>query len=102
MTRTPPLAALLDALAAGRIVPVDAGHWRVLAPAFTLVEDIATGLAGRILLVRRDVPGQRRKGWALVEEPGPNERVVRPLPDEAAARALIADRLAAYERMWDG
>jgi hypothetical protein len=52
-------------------------------------------MAGRILLVRAPL-------WMLVEEPKPTERVLRPMKNEKEARALIAERLAAYERMWDG
>lgn len=93
---------LVAALADGRIVSVTEANWCELAAAFTVVADHATGLAGQLLLVRRALPGQRRRGWAIVEQPEPGERVIRPLADEASARALIADRLAAYERMWDG
>ncbi|MCB1182239.1 hypothetical protein KDM41_02325 [bacterium] len=102
MSRGPTLADLVAALDAGRIVPLADEDWRDLRASFTLVDDIDTGLGGRILLVRRPLPQGRRKGWALVEEPRPGEKVIRPLADEAGARALIADRLAAYERMWDG
>jgi len=102
MSRTPNLDRLLADLEAGRIVPLAEEDWRELRGSFTLVDDVDTGLGGRILLVRRPRPGGRRRGWAIVEDPKPGEKVVRPLPDEATARALIADRLAAYERMWDG
>jgi len=43
-----------------------------------------------------------RAGLAAVERPGAGRRVVRPLPDEEAVRRFVADRLTAYERMWDG
>jgi hypothetical protein len=96
------LADLVARLAAGEIVPLDDSVWTAVADRFTVKERIETGLSGRILLVRWPMPGARKKGWALVEDPAPREKVVRPLADEAEARALIADRLAAYERMWDG
>ena len=103
MRRKIRLPALLKDLSAGRIVPLAAGNWIELAAAFPVVERIATGLAGDILLVRWPAAADRRAaGWALIEAPDPNERVVRPLADEKTARALIADRLAAYDRMWDG
>ena len=57
---------------------------------------------GRTIAVVRWPAGARRRRWAVVEEPAVGERVVRPLPDQAAVKALIAERLAAYERMWDG
>ena len=90
-------------LAAGSIVPLAVENWIEVAGSFKVVEEIPTGMGGAILLVRRQLPADRRRlGWALVEESEPKIRVVRPLADEKEARALIADRLAAYERMWDG
>ena len=106
MTRNPSRlssGALIEKLAAGKIVPLVSGNWNDLAEEFKIVEEISTGLAGSILLIRRPLPGKgKRQGWAIVEEPKPEERVIRPLKNEKEARALIADRLAAYERMWDG
>jgi hypothetical protein len=93
---------LVEQLASGSIVPLDESVWRELSGAFPLVEDIDTFMAGRILLVRRPVPGKTTPGWAIVEDPAPRRKVVRPLAGEKEARALIADRLAAYDRMWDG
>ncbi|MEN8005920.1 MAG: hypothetical protein ABFS42_02855 [Candidatus Krumholzibacteriota bacterium] len=93
---------LVVSLANGTIVPLDEGSWPGLSQAFPLVEDIDTHMSGRILLVRRPVPGKKRLGWAIVEDPAPLKKVIRPLANEKEARALIADRLAAYERMWDG
>jgi hypothetical protein len=93
---------LAQALADGDIVPLPVAAWERVAADFPVVEDHETGLAGHLLLVRRPVPGRKSAGWAIVEQPKPAERVVRPLASAAEARALIADRLAAYERMWDG
>ncbi|MDX2474618.1 MAG: hypothetical protein QNL91_13020 [Candidatus Krumholzibacteria bacterium] len=94
--------SLIADLAAGAIVPLPEESWRELAPHFKLVSDTPTGLGGVILLMRRPLPTGRKQGWALVEDSQPGEKVVRPLASEKEARALIADRLAAYERMWDG
>lgn len=93
---------LLERLAGGEIVPLKNKVWSDLADAFPVVEDIETHMSGKILLVRRPVPGQARPGWAIVEDPAPEQKVIRPLNNAREARALIADRLAAYERMWDG
>ena len=93
---------LQEKLAVGDIVPMSADKWQSLARGFELVENIETFMAGHILLVRRPVPGKKRPAWALVEDPEPGQKVIRPLATEKEARALIADRLAAYERMWDG
>jgi hypothetical protein len=95
-------STLSAALAEGRIIPLAEREWEALAALFPIVTSIETGVAGALLLVRRPVPGRRGAGWALVERPQPGERVVRPLPDQRAARVLIAERLLAYERMWDG
>jgi hypothetical protein len=92
--------ALVGRLAAGEIVPVDEVKWTAMEDGVTVVDDVDTAMSGRILLVRW--PEGDGKGWAIVEDPAPRLKVVRPLKDEAEARALIADRLAAYERMWDG
>ena len=93
---------LAEQLDAGSIVPMAESAWPALSETFPLVEEIDTHMSGRILLVRRPVPGKKGLGWAIVEDPEPLKKVIRPLNNEKEARALIADRLAAYERMWDG
>lgn len=96
------LSALVAALEAGRIVPLDEAQWEELAGSFPVAREIETGIAGPLLVVRRPVPGGRAQGWAMVERPRPGERVVRPLPDQRSTKALVEERLRAYERMWDG
>jgi len=93
---------ILSRLAAGQIVVLTPTQWEKAAGMFSLKETINTGLAGDILLMKRSLPGKNKQAWALLEEPKPDEKVIRPLDTEREARALIADRLAAYERMWDG
>jgi hypothetical protein len=93
---------LVKKLATGTIVPLGENEWVGVAEHFPLVDDIDTFMSGRILLVRRPVPTGKKLGWAIVEDPAPNRKVIRPLKNEKEARALIAERLAAYERMWDG
>ena len=102
MTQPLTLECLVDKLAKGAIVPLGAGEWVAVAGHFPLVDDIDTFMNGRILLVRRPVPQDKKPGWAIVAVPAPSQKVIRPLKNEKEARALIADRLAAYERMWDG
>ena len=102
MKRAYDLDELLAGLAAGRVVPVDDGDWAAWRGSFTTVDTVSTAMGGDKRIVRWPVPGARRKGWALVEEPEPGLLAVRPVADRDEARALIADRLAAYERMWDG
>jgi len=102
MSQSLTLEGLVDKLAEGVIVPLGADEWVGVAKHFPLVDDIDTFMNGRILLVRRPSPGSKKPGWAIVEDPVPSQKVIRPLKNEKEARALIADRLAAYERMWDG
>ena len=96
------IESLVEQLAGGAIVPLGQDEWIGVAKHFPLVDDIDTSMSGRILLVRRPAPGGKKQGWAIVEDPEPRQKVIRPLKNEKEARALIADRLAAYERMWDG
>jgi len=93
-------AELLRRLAAGEIVPVKIERWEDFVGAFRIVETVTTALGSTILVARWEADGI--VNWGMVEDAEDRRRVVRPLADEAAVRALIADRLAAYERMWDG
>ncbi|HPF70628.1 MAG TPA: hypothetical protein PLQ13_08175 [Candidatus Krumholzibacteria bacterium] len=92
----------LRRLAAGEVVPVDADDFAGWSAAFTLVDTVRSAMGGDKQLLRWTPPGARKLGWLLVEEPDPGLLAVRPLKTEKEARALIAERLAAYERMWDG
>jgi len=96
------LKGLVEKLATGDIVPLSADEWAGVAEHFPLVDDIDTFMSGRILLVKRPFPTGKKLGWAIVEDPAPNRKVIRPLMNKKEARALIAERLASYERMWDG
>jgi hypothetical protein len=102
MTRKPDFEDICGQLAVGIVVPLTAAQWDKIAAQFSVLDNIATGMSGMILLIKRPVPGKKKQAWAIVEEPEPKVRVIRPLGTEKEARALIADRLAAYERMWDG
>ncbi len=103
MAKKMKLEDIIGGLDAGRIIPLPEKDWLDLAAAFPVKDVIPTSMAGEIHLVRRPLPGGGKKlGWALVEQSKPGEKVIRALKNEKEARALIADRLAAYERMWDG
>jgi hypothetical protein len=102
MSKSLTLEDLVGKLAKGAIVPLGADGWVGVAEHFPLVDDIDTFMNGRILLVRRPAPQGKKQGWAIVEDSEANQKVIRPLKNEKEARALIAERLAAYERMWDG
>lgn len=93
---------ILMQLSAGIIVPLTEKQWLKIEDSFSSVETIETGMNGQILLVRRPMNKGAKTGWAFVEQPKDGERVIRPFKNEKEARALIKDRLGAYERMWDG
>jgi len=87
----------LDArLEAERVVEIPAATWDKLAPALEEVERHATCLAGDLLIVKS------AGGLAAVEQPAPDARVIRRLASAKEARALVARRLATYDKMWDG
>lgn len=83
-------------LATERIVPLPAAEWERVASAFEEVEHHHTMVAGDLLVIRTG------SGLAAVEQPAPGERVVRFLGDGAVARRFVEERMAQYERMWDG
>ena len=83
-------------LSNGEVVPLATAEWEALAPGFDVVEEHDTGLSSSLLIVRGPA------GLAAVERPAAGQRVARPLPDLAAVGPFVADRLRAYERMWDG
>lgn len=93
---------VLMQLSAGIIVPMTEKQWLNMEDRFTSVETIETGMNGQIQLLRRPLNKGTKKGWAFVEQSKDGERVIRPFKNEKEARALIRDRLGAYERMWDG
>lgn len=78
------------------VVPIAPDEWPALAALFTEVERHATGFAADLVVL------QRGEVYAALEQP-PGERwVVRRLGERAEADRFVADRLAQYERMWDG
>lgn len=79
-----------------RIVAVPTATWAELATELEELERHDTLMAGDLLIVRGEA------GLAAVEQPTPEERVVRLLSDDQEVRRFVADRLASYERMWDG
>jgi hypothetical protein len=90
-------AALLKRLVAERVVTVSGATWNEHAGSFAELERHSTCGAGDLLLARTPA------GLVAVEQPPQtDERVRRHFPDAGAAQRFIADRLAAYERMWDG
>ena len=89
-------ADLEHRLADEGVVPMPATAWGELASEFEEVERHATGVAGDLVIVRVGAE------LAAVEEPRPDERVVRRLAGDDEARRFVAQRMEEYERMWDG
>ena len=87
---------LLERLAAGEIVDLPHAQWEDLAASFEVIEQHDTRMRGMLLVVESSA------GLAVVEEPSPALRVVRPLPTLHDVHCFVAERLAAYDRMWDG
>jgi len=79
-----------------RIVALTKDDWDSVASTFPLQERHATGLRGNLSIVRTTA------GLAAVEEPTADQRVIRLLGGDEETSRFIADRLASYERMWDG
>ena len=60
------------------------------------VRDDNTGVAGRIRILSLD-------GMIVVQEQTPQRRIlVRVMPSLESAQRFVDDRLAAYDKMWDG
>jgi len=87
---------LVARLADGGILSVSTPEWERAAERFEEVERHDTYLAGDLVILRGP------HGLVALESPRQAERVLRPLADDAVARQFVADRLALYERMWDG
>jgi hypothetical protein len=83
-------------LASERIVVVPPADWPDLSAIFAEVERHDTGFAGALILL------QFEDGLAALEQPSADRWVVRRLGDRPEADRFIQDRLAQYERMWDG
>jgi hypothetical protein len=89
--------AALDALRHGSLVVLPAAELAVVVPSLRTVEEHDTFFAGPLRIV------ETAAGLALAEQdPGRGLGFLRPAASLAAAQALVRDRLAVYERMWDG
>jgi len=89
-------AEVEERIAKDRILILTPSDWVSIAEAFDEVERHNTMMAGSLVIIRT------AHGLAAVEQPKASERVVRLLGDAEAARRFVADRMAQYERMWDG
>jgi len=89
-------AELARRLATERVVEVDAREVEDLLARARVAREADTGLAGAIRVLELD-------DLVLVQEHTRDRRpVVRRVPDLESAHRFVDDRLAAYDRMWDG
>ena len=90
------MSDLMERLEARPVVEIDGGELVALLARARAVRDEDTRLSGRIrVLVIGDAV-------LLQEQTTKGALLVRRMPSLEAADALVADRLATYERMWDG
>lgn len=87
---------LMKTLAAGKVAAVKRADWKTLGRSFKTAESHATGMAGQLQV---GMLGDHR---VAVEEAGPDLLAVRPLASPEAAKAFVQERMAAYDRLWDG
>ena len=87
---------LADRLRSERIVPMSEQEWVSVATDFDEVERHDTIVSGTLLIV------QTPDGLAAVEQPKASQRVVRLLGNPETTHQFVKERLALYERMWDG
>ena len=78
------------------IIPLSAEEWNELAVCFEVVERHHTFVVGDLLILRGDV------GLVALDQPADSKRVVRQLSSYEEKDLFVQERLATYERMWDG
>ena len=78
------------------IVALSAAEWMAVAGGFEEMQRHQTFIAGDLLIVKGDA------GFAAVEQPSPDQRVVRHLRDSDDVHRFVLQRMGEYERMWDG
>lgn len=88
---------LLERLHGDEVIAVPKAEFEPLSAGLDYERTVDTGLGGPVHVLHSG------RSWALIEfPPRSTEVAVRPLPGAEAVEMLIADRLAVYEKMWDG
>jgi hypothetical protein len=88
--------SLATRLASERAVELSAAEVAELLARSRVVREVDTGIAGALRILEVD-------DTVLVQEHTTDGRpVVRRVDDADAANRFVDDRLAAYDRMWDG
>lgn len=79
-----------------RITVLSRNQWERIEPKFEVLERHDTGAKGEILVVKQG------DALAIVEQPKPGEFVLRPMEGKDRVTIFVEQRLAAYDRIWDG
>jgi len=87
---------LLERLSSETIVQLEEKDWKVVADQFEELERHSTSISGDLLIVRLE------SVLAAVEQPTAGTKVVRRFSDRDEARRFVEQRLADYDRIWDG
>jgi hypothetical protein len=96
MTQPKDAKALQERLRSERVITIAPPSWPHLSSAWREIERHATHFAGDLVLL------QSGDEFAALEQPSPDQWVLRHLPDRTAAQDFVRERLAQYDRMWDG
>jgi hypothetical protein len=88
--------ALRERLRSEGVITIDPSSWPHLSSAWREIERHATHFASDLVLL------QSGDEFAALEQPSPDQWVIRHLPDGEAAQEFVRERLAQYDRMWDG
>jgi len=88
--------ALVKRLSEESIVSLERDAWEAVAGQFEEIERHATFIGGDLIIIQLD------SGFAAVEQPESEKRVIRRLPDSDAVRRFVDQRRQEYDRMWDG
>jgi len=87
---------LFSVLNSGQVAAVSLQDWETIGRGFDECESHFTGIGGTLRL------GRLGENLVVVEETGTNLLAVRPLASPEAASSFVQQRLAAYDRLWDG
>lgn len=87
---------LLESLKTGKTAALSRKQWQAVACDFVETESHDTGIAGPLRL------GRFGKQLVAVEQADDNLIAVRPLASGKAGASFIEQRMAAYDRLWDG
>jgi len=79
-----------------KVTILDREQWKQIEPRLEVLERHDTGAKGEILVIKWG------ESIAIVEQPKPSEFVLRPMEGMDRVKIFVEQRLAAYDRIWDG